>query len=373
MMIHFDQYFSGGLKPPISNKFVYDTQITIFKWGYKPTYNLGGPSCTVYFFCHVAISEGKLGRLRWFLLGGFGVLFGWFFGGFGHIWMICFGCKLFGGLADLIWGWSWILTTKLVMDFEQQSLDDLKPGKLEISTKKMEWGISHNSGIGRKTWNNRLNHGILRITWKWDSWFNPKVNKFEFADSTGYRIVDFNSCWWILSSKNHGIWSNKFSGHPQKKVVLTPEKSRLLDDREDFTWFYLLMLSYFATNFCACLQFREGTLGNNSGDSPWLNRPCEISSNNCDRLIKNQEAWPAWNDWIKFTWTHQKNWDKGTRTRGNSQRCSWTCQEIPQRMEKDHRFSRGKNIIGPSFPGCAHMLSGRLGLGLQLVAREMLY
>jgi hypothetical protein len=54
--------------------------------------------------------------------------------------MICFGCKLFGGLADLIWVWSWILTTKLVMDFEQQSLDDLKPGKLEISTKKMEWG-----------------------------------------------------------------------------------------------------------------------------------------------------------------------------------------------------------------------------------------
>lgn len=117
-----------------------------------------------------------------------------------------------------------------------------------------EWGISHNSGIGRKTWNNRLNHGILRITWKWDSWFNPKVNKFEFADSTGYRIVDFNSCWWILSSKNHGIWSSKFSGHLHKMVVLTPEKSRLLDDCEDFTWFYLLMLSYFATNFCACLQ-----------------------------------------------------------------------------------------------------------------------
>ena len=24
---------------------VYDTQIAIFRWGYKPTYNWGGPSC----------------------------------------------------------------------------------------------------------------------------------------------------------------------------------------------------------------------------------------------------------------------------------------------------------------------------------------
>lgn len=87
----------------------------------------------------------------------------------------------------------------------------------------------------------------------------------------------------------------------------------------------------------------------------WTDNPCEISSNNCDRLIKNKEAWPAWNDWIKFTWIKppEKLGYSGTRTHGNSQRCSWTCQEIPQRMEKDHHFSRGKHIISSSFPGCA--------------------
>ena len=37
----------GQLFYNYSNKLVYDTQIAIFRWGHKPTYNWGAPSCQI--------------------------------------------------------------------------------------------------------------------------------------------------------------------------------------------------------------------------------------------------------------------------------------------------------------------------------------
>ena len=286
MMIHFDQYFSGGLKPPISNKFVYDTQITIFKWGYKPTYNLGGASCTVSIFLPCSDFGRQIGETSLIFVGGIWSLIWLVFWGIWPYLNDLFRLQTVWGLADLIWGWSWILTTKLVMDFEQQSLDDLKPGKLEISTKKMEWGISHNSGIGRKTWNNRLNHGILRITWKWDSWFNPKVNKFEFADSTGYRIVDFNSCWWILSSKNHGFEATSFLGIRKKGSFDSRKKSA-----SRRSWGFYLILPTYVILFCNQLL-------------------CMFTIQRGD--LRQQQWW--------FTMIEQTMWDKQQQLRSTNQK-----------------------------------------------------
>ena len=112
MMIHFDQYFSGGLKPPISNKFVYDTQITIFKWGYKPTYNLGGPSCTVYFFLPCSDFGRQIGETSLIFVGGIWSL----------IWLVFWG--IWPYLNDLfrlqtVWGFSWF-NLGLELDFNHQ-------------------------------------------------------------------------------------------------------------------------------------------------------------------------------------------------------------------------------------------------------------